>query len=125
MVSAPGQPPVLVSVPNLLGLSADTARDFAHRSQLLAVGPDPDAVLPGTGTVLRQQPHPHTMVPRWSTVVIWTDTGPGDAGVREPRRPNPPPLSVQLHAAEPTPDLGPPAEPAQNSADDGSGAPVP
>lgn len=108
MASTPGQPPVLVTVPNLLHLPVHTARDFARRSQLVAVGPDLDAApdLSDTGlvgTVVDQQPLAGTPVPRWSTVVIWTSGGPGDAGVREPRRPNPPPLSVQQHAEEPPP----------------------
>ena len=97
-----------VTVPDLLGLPADTARDFAHRAQLVAIGPDPDTALPTTGRVVRQDPPPATSVLRWSTVIIWTrQDGPGDAGVREPRRPNPPPLSVQAHADEPRPEPSP------------------
>ncbi len=121
MTSAPGQPSALVTVPNLLHLPVYTARDFARRSQLIAVGPDLDATaalstatLSGSaladaaiadsvlsGTVVDQDPPAGTPVPRWSTVVLWTSGGPGDAGVREPRRPNPPPLSVLQHAEEP------------------------
>jgi beta-lactam-binding protein with PASTA domain len=110
MASSPGPQPAQVTVPDLVGLPADTARDFAHRAQLVAVGPDPDAVLPfpTAGSVVRQEPLPGTLATRWSTVVIWTRRGgPGDAGVREPRRPNPPPLSVQAHADEPAPEPQP------------------
>ncbi len=104
MEPRPGQRPVQVTVPNLVGLHIAVARDFAHRSQLVAVGPDPDLPAAVTGTVVRQDPLPGNTVPRWSTVLIWTsDRGPGDAGVREPRRPSPPPLSVQLHEDEPLP----------------------
>jgi beta-lactam-binding protein with PASTA domain len=110
MAPTPGQSPVLVTVPDLLRLSARTARDFAHRSQLVAVGPDPDAGATTSGIVVEQQPAPGVAVPRWSTVVIWTSGGPGDAGVREPRRPSPPPLSVQEHLPEHAPE--PPPGPA-------------
>jgi len=104
MEPRPGRPPVQVIVPNLVGLHVAVARDFAHRSQLVAVGPDPDLPATLTGSVVRQEPLPGSIVPRWSTVLIWTsDRGPGDAGVREPRRPSPPPLSVQLHQDEPEP----------------------
>lgn len=128
MASTPGQPPVLVTVPNLLRLPAQVARDFAHRAQLVAVGPDLDSGPTVSGTVVQQEPLPGAAVPRWSTVVIRTSHGgPGDAGVREPRRPNPPPLSVQLHAEEPPPA---PDEPAQaveqaRNIEDGDGATLP
>jgi hypothetical protein len=133
MASTSGLPPASVTVPDLLGLPAHAARDFAHRSQLIAVGPDPDAGALDSGVVVQQDPPPGAMVPRWSTVVVRTDrSGPGDAGVREPRRPGPPPRSVRLHAEEP-PVLedqgraggqGQAAEQPQNVGD-GSGAVLP
>ncbi|MEY9967764.1 beta-lactam-binding protein with PASTA domain [Streptacidiphilus sp. MAP12-16] len=104
MASSPGRQPILVTVPDLVGLRAQQARDFAHRAQLVAVGPDPDLGPTIIGTVTRQDPPPGALAARWSIVTIWTTRGgPGDAGVREPRIPSPPPLAVSVHDPEPVP----------------------
>lgn len=107
MASSPGPQPYLVTVPDLIGLSAQQAHDFARRAQLIAVGPDPDAVPSMRGVVSGQSPAAGSLAARWSTVVIWTirgGGGPGDAGVREPRNPSPPPLAVSVHDPEPLPE---------------------
>lgn len=107
MASSPGPQPYLVTVPDLIGLSAQQARDFARRAQLIAVGPDPDALPSVHGVVSGQSPAAGSLAARWSSVVIWTlrgGGGPGDAGVREPRNPNPPPLAVSVHDPEPLPE---------------------
>ena len=107
MASSPGPQPYLVTVPDLIGLSAQQAHDFARRAQLVAVGPDPDARPSMRGVVSGQSPAAGSLAARWSTVVIWTirgGGGPGDAGVREPRNPSPPPLAVSVHDPEPLPE---------------------
>jgi hypothetical protein len=107
MASSPGPQPYLVTVPDLIGLSPQQARDFARRAQLIAVGPDPDARPPMDGVVSGQSPASGSLAARWSSVVIWTirrGGGPGDAGVREPRNPSPPPLAVSVHDPEPLPE---------------------
>ncbi|WP_052433305.1 PASTA domain-containing protein [Streptacidiphilus carbonis] len=108
MASSPGPQPYLVTVPDLIGLSPQQARDFARRAQLVAAGPDPDARPAMDGTVSAQAPGAGSLAARWSTVVIWTvhrGGGPGgDAGVREPRNPSPPPLAVSVHDPEPGPE---------------------
>jgi len=84
-----------VTVPNVIGMSWNDARDALLRNRLVAIGPDPDGV-PLTaigwpdGVVADQSPESGAMVPPGSTITLWMDRN-GGAGVREPRRPKPDP----------------------------------
>ncbi|MBC3843968.1 hypothetical protein GXW82_38515 [Streptacidiphilus sp. 4-A2] len=57
MASTPGQLPALVTVP-ICSVCPRTPRDFAHRSQLVAVGPDPDTTPPSPGSSWSSGPRP-------------------------------------------------------------------
>jgi PASTA domain len=84
-----------VTVPNVIGMSWNDARDALLRNRLVAIGPDPDD-LPLTatgwpaGVVADQSPESGAVVPPGSTITLWMDRN-GGAGVREPRRPKPDP----------------------------------
>lgn len=79
-----------VSVPSVIGLSYDRARQVLRDLALVAVVPDPDAPAPLGGTVTDQSPEAGARVPAGSTVTLWVERG-GGSGVREPRRPRPDP----------------------------------
>jgi hypothetical protein len=84
-----------VTVPNVIGMKWNDARDVLLRSGLVAIGPDPD-VLPVTamgwpdGVVTDQSPESGATVPPGSPITLWVDRD-GGSGVREPRRPKPDP----------------------------------
>ena len=94
-----------MTVPNVVGMSWDNARDALHRDQLVAVGPDPDgpplaALGWPDGVVTDQSPEAGAKVPPRSPVTVWLDRG-GGSGVREPRRPKPAPRSGRAMREEP------------------------
>ncbi len=85
----------LVTVPNVIGMSWDTARDVLRNTTLRAVGPDPDgpplaALAWPDGVITDQSPESGARVPPGSSVTLWVERG-GGSGVREPRRPKVPP----------------------------------
>ncbi|MDQ0800040.1 PASTA domain-containing protein [Arthrobacter sp. SLBN-112] len=94
-----------VTVPNVIGLSLDSARAVLMDSKLVAVGPDPDG-LPleaagwPSGVVTDQSPESGATVPIGSRVILWLGSG-GSAGDREPRRPSPGPRSLRAMREEP------------------------
>jgi PASTA domain len=98
-LTLPGQHATVV-VPNVVGLSWDGARRTLQRARLVAVGADPDgpplaAIGWPSGVVIDQKPVAGTALAPSSPVTLWiADGGGGSAGVREPRRPNPPPRSA-------------------------------
>jgi hypothetical protein len=81
-----------VVVPNVVGRSWYDAREVLHKAGLIATGPDPDAPpLDMSGLVVTDQsPESGAKVPRGAAITLWVERG-GGSGVREPRRPNPPP----------------------------------
>jgi hypothetical protein len=87
-------------VPNVVGMSWDDARHALQRARLVAVGADPDgpplaAIGWPSGVVIEQKPVAGMTLPPGSPVTLWiANGGGGSAGVREPRRPNPPPRSA-------------------------------
>jgi beta-lactam-binding protein with PASTA domain len=97
-----------VSVPNVLGMSWDRARQVLSEKTLVAVGPDPDgpplaALGWPDGVVVDQSPESGAKVPPGASVRLWLESeGGGSAGVREPRRPSPDPKSAREMRYEPT-----------------------
>ena len=97
-----------VTVPNVVGLSLESARAVLMDSKLVAVGPDPDG-LPDdasgwpSGVVTDQSPESGASVPTGSRVTLWLGRG-GTAGDREPRRPSPGPRSLRAMREEPASD---------------------
>ena len=96
-----------VIVPNVVGRRWDDARATLLEKGLVAVG-DPDA-LPlevsawHDSVVTDQSPESGARVPAGSTVRLWIGrSGGGSAGVREPRRPSPSPLSARELRPEPS-----------------------
>ncbi|XAS72614.1 PASTA domain-containing protein [Micrococcaceae bacterium Sec5.1] len=97
-----------VTVPNVVGLSLESARAILVDSKLVAVGPDPDGLpLEGfgwpSGVVTGQSPESGAKVPIGSRVILWLGRG-GSAGDREPRRPSPGPRSLRAMREEPADD---------------------
>jgi hypothetical protein len=93
-----------VSVPNVIGLPWEQARETLTDRGLVAAGPDPDglplAILARAGSVVSDQsPESGAQVPPGSTITLWLDRG--DGGVREPRRPVPAPLTGRHMQPEP------------------------
>jgi DNA-binding Lrp family transcriptional regulator len=80
-----------VTVPNVIGMSWDRARDVLHDAGLIGVGTDPDGP-PSSGVVTDQSPESGARVPAGAMITLWVDRG-GGSGVREPRRPIPEPRS--------------------------------
>jgi hypothetical protein len=79
-----------VAVPALVGMAWPAAETMVARSRLLAAGPDPAgpplAVLAGpAGVVVDQLPPAGAVVASGSTVIVWTERGPGSAAVSGPR----------------------------------------
>ena len=73
-----------------------------HDRGLLLQGPDPDSPHPVlNGFVIAQRPVSGMFVRRWDTVTVWLGNEPG-SGVREPRRPDPPPSSLHAEVADET-----------------------
>lgn len=93
-----------VSVPNVIGMPWEDAREALTGRGLVAAGPDPDglplAILARPGSVVADQsPESGARVPAGSTITLWLDRG--DGGVREPRRPTPAPLAGRHMQPEP------------------------
>ncbi len=98
-----------VSVPNVIGMGWDKARDLLFEHRLVAVGPDPDGTPLAAlgwpdGVVVDQSPESGAKVPPGSDVRLWLESGGGgSAGVREPRRPSPKPKSArEMREEEPS-----------------------
>lgn len=88
-----------VLVPDLIGLDWSEAGAVLRGLGLKADSPDPDRKSLGQrgwqgGIVVDQRPRHGTRVPPGSRVTLWIERGPGSAGVREPRRPNPAPRTA-------------------------------
>lgn len=66
----------LVVVPDMVGLSALSARQTGDEAGLVVLGPDPDGPPTNTGVVVRQTPEADARVTRRTTVTVWT-TPPG------------------------------------------------
>ncbi|MEW1813082.1 PASTA domain-containing protein [Pseudarthrobacter phenanthrenivorans] len=97
-----------VTVPNVVGLSLDSARTVLVDSKLVAIGPDPDGLPEDasgwpSGVVTDQSPESGASVPIGSPVTLWLGRG-GTAGDREPRRPSPGPRSLRAMREEPASD---------------------
>jgi hypothetical protein len=86
-----------VEVPDFRGMQALNAWLAAHDIGLLIAGPDPDSPRPVLhGIVDRQHPPPMARLRRWDVVTVWLRDEPGEGGgVREPRRPDPPPRAAR------------------------------
>jgi PASTA domain len=90
-----------VVVPSVIGLSPNAARTRLGDVGLTSVGSDPDgpplSTLAHDGVfVTDQSPEAGAKVPAGSRVTLWVGRdGGGSAGVREPRRPKPSPLSAR------------------------------
>jgi hypothetical protein len=87
-----------VSVPRVIGMRWDDARQRLQDSGLVGVRYDPDgpslAALGWPNVVVTDQsPESGAKVPADSPVTLWLERGSGSAGVREPRRPKPTPRS--------------------------------
>ena len=80
-----------VVVPNVVGMTWDSARDILRRKDLFGVSADDDPVPWSTAVVTDQSPEAGAKVPVGSRVLLWVERGDGGAGVREPRRPKPTP----------------------------------
>jgi RNA-binding protein YhbY len=96
----------LVKVPDLVGLSLADALTILTRSGLEAVSATPDISLQESQEdlrpiiVVRQYPDPDARIYTASTVKLWLERGDGEAGVREPRRPSPPPRVARAQRDE-------------------------
>ncbi|HEX7107163.1 MAG TPA: PASTA domain-containing protein [Acidothermaceae bacterium] len=96
-----------VTVPRVIGLRAAGARGLLEEHGLVPVGWDADAVpYESLGwpdeLVTGQAPEAGAKVAYGSSVRLWLARGGGGAGVREPRRPKPPPRSGREMRPEPT-----------------------
>lgn len=88
-------PGTVVTVPDVVGLNWDDARNVLIGAGLAMVNPDLDAPPPTPLDLMRsvvvdQQPKAGELVAAGSPVQVWLDRG-GGAGDREPRRPEPGP----------------------------------
>ena len=94
-----------VVVPDVLGLTWTEAGRILDGLHLIAAHADgPEFVDTGRfgGVVVRQDLPAGTVVPTGAWVTLWLASGPGSAGVREPRRPRPGPRTVAEAVSEPT-----------------------
>lgn len=97
-----------VEVPDLVGLTTADALGILTRTGLDAVSATPDITLHDgledlrPTIVVRQYPDPGTRVQATSTVRLWLERGDGESGVREPRRPTPPPRALRVERDERT-----------------------
>ncbi len=92
-----------VQVPNVVGREWIDARDVLAGAGLVAINAQPDTPTdPGSQgwIVTDQSPESGARVRAGSVVRLWL-RGDGDAGVREPRRPGPTPLSAREMLPEP------------------------
>lgn len=83
------------TVPGVVGMSFDDAREVIMRARLVPrnARPDDEPLAPAewqSAVVVRQYPDPGTKLRAGSPVKLWVERGGGSAGVREPRRPKPP-----------------------------------
>jgi transposase-like protein len=102
-----GRRAATVTVPRVVGLTFEDAIVALANRGLAGRPDDPDAVAPdlfARAAVTDQSPESGARVPPGSTVRLWVDRG-GDAGVREPRRPRPTPLTGRKMLDEPSDDL--------------------
>ena len=98
--------PEPAEVPDLVGLTVRIARRIGHENGFVVIGPDADGpplgalTWPGTWIVTSQDPAAGTRLVRGERVVVRfrQEPGGGTAGVREPRRPSPSPLSAREEA---------------------------
>lgn len=96
-----------VVVPDVVGMTWDDARLTLLRAGLAAASGDPDGPpLAALGwpnvLVVDQIPESGAKVPAGSPVHLWLERGGGSAGVREPRRPSPAPMSGHEWRDEPS-----------------------
>ncbi|MCV7441096.1 PASTA domain-containing protein [Mycobacterium paraense] len=92
-----------VTVPNVVGLEWTAAREALNDKGLIAMNAQPDfPSAPGDGAwiVTDQSPESGARVKSGSAVRLWLN-GDGGAGVREPRRPRPTPVSAREMRPEP------------------------
>ena len=86
-----------VLVPNVVGLEWIEARDVLAGAGLVAINVQPDAPTDPASrgwVITDQSPESGARVLAGSVVRLWL-RGDGDAGVREPRRPRPTPISAR------------------------------
>ncbi len=110
-------------VPDVVGMSWEAARHMLQAKGLVATAIDPDGVPllgseqlrdlePGgpadgpEGVVTDQSPESGAVVETGDTVTLWIGRGGGSAGVREPRRPRPTPLTEKESRPEPSEAVG-------------------
>jgi hypothetical protein len=97
-----------VAVPDVVGLTAPEALAILTRLGLDTVSATPETELMEApahlrpAVVVRQYPDSGTRVRTASTVKLWLERGGGEAGVREPRRPTPPPRAGRVERDERT-----------------------
>ena len=93
-------------VPNVVGLEWIEARNVLNDNGLVAIHAEPQTpTMPGyqRWIVTDQSPEPSAWVNAGSPIRLWLN-GDGGAGVREPRRPRPTPLSAREMRPEPSDD---------------------
>ena len=96
-----------VKVPNLIGMSVQDALAALHNNGLTAANGEPhvaplEALASRDSIVAQQTPESGARVPPGFTVRLWiTRRGGGSAGVREPRRPGPSPLTAREMRSDP------------------------
>lgn len=95
-----------VTVPDVVGLSFEEAREVLTGKRLVPLASDPDDVRLAdqkalSAVVTDQSPESGAKVPAGSRVTLWLGRG-GSAGVREPRRPSPAPRSQRAMRDERT-----------------------
>ncbi|HET9187736.1 MAG TPA: PASTA domain-containing protein [Acidothermaceae bacterium] len=100
-----------VIVPRVIGMRSAGACAVLEEHGLVPVGLDPDGVRYDKHgwpdrVVTSQSPESGAKVPPGTSVRLWLERG-GGAGVREPRRPSPPPRSGREMRPEPTPERPP------------------
>ncbi|MBN9097460.1 MULTISPECIES: PASTA domain-containing protein [unclassified Pseudonocardia] len=100
-----------VAVPNVVGMSWTTARAVLHEKGLFAEGVGPDGIPVSADEhpndlVTDQSPESGAMVEPGTVLTLWIGRGGGSAGVREPRRPRPTPLTEHEPLPEPTEAVG-------------------
>jgi transposase-like protein len=91
-----------VTVPNVVGLKWIEARDVLAGKRLVAINGDPDilTVPENQGWIVTDQsPESGARVKAGSLIRLWLN-GDGGAGVREPRRPRPTPISARAMRRE-------------------------
>ncbi|GAB3487297.1 PASTA domain-containing protein [Flexivirga lutea] len=86
----------IVEVPDVVGLHVRDAARVAHVAGLKLAQPDPDGppmtalTWPDDYWITEQQPPAGSSSRRWDPLVVHWSASPGQAGVREPRRPSAP-----------------------------------